>query len=111
MEGSEDDDEKHDLEEGPQHVVARRRQQRHGEYRRHGALHDGKADHRESVAHALHLVRSPRRHEGDGDVRRIVDAEADAHDDVRHRDAVHVDAPPRHVADDARADGRDTECD
>ena len=111
MERSEDDDEKHDFEEGPQHVAARCGQQRYGEYRRHGALHDGKADHREGVAHALHLVHARRRDEGDGDVRRIVDAEADAHDDVCHRDAVHVDPPPRHVADDARADGRDAECD
>jgi len=38
-----------------------------------------------------------------------VDAEADAHEQEHHGDAVQVDAPPRHVARDARAHGRDAE--
>ena len=38
-----------------------------------------------------------------------VDAEADAHQQEHHGDAVEVDAPPRHVARHARAHGGDAE--
>ena len=107
VEETKDDNEEHDLEESPEHVSGLYEEQHYREDRRRGALHYGIADQSQRVAHALQLICAFRGDERVGDVRRIVDAEADTHDDVDHRDAVQVDVPPGHEADDAGADGRD----
>ena len=108
---TEDDNEEHYFEEGPDHVSRRDAEYRYGENRRRGALHDGIAHKSEGVAHAFQLVLAGRADERVGDVRREVDAEANAHDDVDHRDAVQVDPPPGHESYDPYADGRDAQGD
>ena len=111
MEETKDDNEEHDLKESSEHVSGFYEEQHYRDDRRRGALHDGIADQSERVAHAFQLICAFRGDERVGDVRRIVDAEPDAHDDVDHRDAVQVDVPPGHEANDAGADGRDAEGD
>ena len=98
VEGTEDDHEKHGPEEGPKHVARREAQWRHREDGRERPLHHRIPEFVQRIAHAFVAGVALCEREGVDDVRREVDAESGAHDDVDHGHGVEVNAPPGHVA-------------
>ena len=111
MEGAEENHQEDHLEEGDEEVGGREGQAEHAQDGGAGALQDGDAEGVETDADPLLGALVLLGEVVVADVRGKVHGESDAHDEVDEGDAVQVDAPPCHVADDPDLDGDDGEAD
>ena len=111
MERAQEDHQEDHLEEGEVEVAGGEGQADNAEYGADRPLDDGQAEGVQARRYPLLRRLALLRHVVVADVGGEVDGEADAHDEVDEGDAVQVDVPPGHEADDAGLDAHDGEGD